>query len=171
MEGRMYPFDVLWTKLRMGLIQLHARHLDLTGDLPMVNLGAVGSHALKPMDGLERHATDIGGPLVTDAPPLTLEQPFDRLFWQLTPGHQGPCPLGELLVAHRASQPFDMLVLACPRSMGDVAFTGAIKQRTFWSGARKRRIPFLRWRRRYHVGPPLAGNGLKDIDLTPVLLR
>ena len=58
----------------MRLIQLHALHLHVLHALPMVRLGPLGRHALKAMDGLEIHGTDVRRPLITDAPPLTFQQ-------------------------------------------------------------------------------------------------
>jgi hypothetical protein len=113
----------------------------------MVGLGALSSDALETMHRFESHGTNVGGPLITDAPPLTFQQLYDRVFGELTTGQQGALPFGELSVACRAAQPFDMLVCTCPGSMCDVACTGAIEPGTVWIRAREARIFLLCWRR------------------------
>src|SRR5678816_4260881 len=105
----------------MGFIQLHALHIHVLHALPMMHLGPLGRYALKAVDRLEIHGTDVRCPLITDAPALTFQQSYDRIFGELTAGHQGALPFGELLVACGAAQPFDMLVRACPGPMRDGA--------------------------------------------------
>jgi hypothetical protein len=84
------------------------------------------------MHRFELHGTNVGSPFITDAPPLALEQAFDGLLRQLAAGHQGTLPFRALSVACRAAQPFEVFVLACPRPMHDVPFSGTMKVRTLW---------------------------------------
>jgi hypothetical protein len=123
------------------------------------------------MDGLEIHGTDIRRALITDAPALTFQALFHGRFREFAPGHQGPLSFRELSVTSRAAQPFDVFVGACPRSMHDVACSGAIEACTLWIRARESGISLLRWRRLCHSGPPVARYGPKDTDLTPVFPR
>src|SRR5438477_8488363 len=123
------------------------------------------------MHGLEIHGTDVGGPLITDAPPLTLHQPYDRVFRKLAASHQRALPFRKLPVARCTAQPFDVLVRPGPRPMRDVAFTGTIEPFTVWIRARESGIAFWRWRRQCHNSPPVARNGLKDTGSTPVAPR
>ena len=51
------------------------------------------------MHGFEVHGTHVGGPCITDAPPLTFQQPYDGGFGELAAGHQGALPFRELPVA------------------------------------------------------------------------
>jgi hypothetical protein len=124
----------------MGLIPLHALHIDVLHALAMVRLGSLGSQGLKAMDGLESHGTDIRGALITDTPALTFQEPFYGRFGELAAGHQGPRPLGELLGAHGSAQPFDRLLLARPRAMSNVARAGAVDLYTLWIRTRESRI-------------------------------
>jgi len=119
----------------MGRIQLHAFHIHMLHALPMVRLGPLGRHALKALDRLEIHGTDISSPRITDAPSLTFQQSYDRVFGELTAGHQGALPFGKLLGACGAAQPFDMLVCPCPGSMREVAVARLIEPHTPWIGA------------------------------------
>src|SRR4029077_8438066 len=91
------------------------------------------------------------------------------VFREFAPGHQRPFALRELPVAGGAAQPFNVLVLARPGAMANVAGVGPIELLTIWIGARKCRISFVSWRHRYHGDPPLIGNGPKDTDSTPVV--
>jgi hypothetical protein len=168
-QCRMHPFYLLGTEFRMGLIQLYALHLYVLHALSMVRLGSLGSQGLKAMDGLEIHGTNIRCALITDAPALTLQEPFYGRFGELAAGHQGPRPLRELLGANGTAQPFDMLMLARPRAMDNVACAGAVEPHTLWIRTRESCIALLRWRRQYHNGPPVAGNGPQDTDSTPVV--
>jgi hypothetical protein len=58
-QSRMHPFHLFGTELSMGFIQVHALHLHVLHALPMVHLGSLGRHALKAVDRLERHGTDV----------------------------------------------------------------------------------------------------------------
>src|SRR2546423_9639513 len=146
----------------MGFIQLHAGHVHVPAYLLVMGLSALGCHTLEAILGLEIDRTDIGGAFVTDAPPLTLQQPLPGVFRQFAAGHQGPLPFGELPVACRAAPPLDVCVRACPRPMGDVAFAKPIALRTLWIRARESGISLLGWCRLCHGGPPVARNGPKD---------
>jgi hypothetical protein len=137
----------------------------------MVRLGSLSSQALKAMDGLEIHGTDVSGPLITDAPPLTFHQPYDCIFRELAAGHQGALPFRELPAACHTTQPFDVLVRPCPRPMRDVACTGTMALGTWWIRARESGISLLRWRRQCHNGPPVVRNGRKDPGWTPASPR
>src|SRR5262245_29853975 len=61
--------------------------------------------------------------------------------------------------------------LAGPGAMRDIVCAGAIELCTVWIRARESRISLWRWRRPYHSGPPVAGNGPKDTEPTPVVPR
>src|SRR5262245_51862632 len=167
----MDPFDLFGTELGMRLIQLHTCHLHVLYALPMMGLGTMRGHALEAMDRLDLHITNICSAFVADTPPLTLYQPYDRVFRELAASHQGPLPFGELSVAYRAAQPFDVLVRPGPRPMRDVACAGTVELCTLWIGARESDISLLRWRRQCHNSPPVARNGLKDTGATPVSPR
>src|SRR5262245_41138231 len=91
-----------------------------------------GRYPLETMDGLEIHSTDVGGPRIADTPPLALHQPYNRVLGQLTAGHQGALPFGELPVACRAAQPFDMLACPGPGPMRNIAFPRLVEPRTSW---------------------------------------
>jgi len=56
-------------------------------------------------------------------------------------------------------------------SLCNVPFTGTIEPGTVWIWARESSISLWRWRRQYHSGPPVAGNGPKDTEQTPVVPR
>jgi hypothetical protein len=155
----------------MRLIHLHARDIHLLHGLLMMGLRAVGRDTLEAVDCLEIHGTNVCRPLITDTPPLTLQQLFHSRFWQLAPRHQGALPLGELPVAQGAAQPFDVPGLAGPGAMRDMACAGAIELGTVWIRARESGISLWRWRRQYHSGPPVAGNEPKDTEQTPVVPR
>jgi hypothetical protein len=155
----------------MGLIPLHALHIHVLHTLSMVHLGSLGSQALKAMDGLEIHGTDVRYALITDAPALTFQESFYGRFGEFAAGHQGPLTLGELPGANGTAQPFDMLMLARPRAMYNVACAGAVEPYTLWIRTRESGIALWRWRRQYHSDPPVAGNGPKDTEQTPVVLR
>jgi hypothetical protein len=128
----MDPRHLAWTQFRMGFIPLHPWDVYRTDHLTMVGLSTLRSDVLKAMHRLEINRTNVGGALITDAPPLTFRQAYDRVFGELTAGHQRAFPFGELPVAYGAAQPFDVFVHACPRPMRDVAFTGLIEPRTLW---------------------------------------
>jgi hypothetical protein len=155
----MHPCHLFGTEFGMRLIPLHALHLYVLHTLAMVRLGPLRSHVLKAMDGLEIYGTDIRRALITDAPALTFQELFYGRFGELAPGHQGPFSLGELTAAEGAAQPLNVLVLARPGAMDYIASVRLIAQPTSWIGARKSRIPFMRWCRRSHSGPPVVGNG------------
>jgi hypothetical protein len=76
----------------MGFIQLPPLHLHLLDDLLVMGLGALGSDPLEAMPSLQRHVANIRGAFVTDAPALAFQEPYHRLFGQLTAGHQGALP-------------------------------------------------------------------------------
>src|SRR5919204_3299188 len=155
----------------MRLVQLHTGHVDVPDHLLVMGLSTLSRHPLKAIHGLEVDATDVRGAFVTDTPPLTLQELLHGRFWQLAPRHQGALPLGKLPVAEGAPQPFDTLGRACPGAMGDVAYAGAIEPGTLWIRTRESGILLRRWRRRCHVGPPLAENGPEDTEHTPVFPR
>jgi hypothetical protein len=98
----------------------------------MMGLRAVGRDTLEAVDCLEIHGTNVRRPLITDTPPLTLQQLFHGRFWQLAPRHQGALPLGALPVAPGAAQPFDVPALAGPGAMRAMACAGAIALCTVW---------------------------------------
>src|SRR5262245_56622192 len=125
-------------------------------------LGPLRCLPLKAMHRLESHRTDGGGPLIADAPPLTFHQLYDRLFGQLTAGHQGPRPFGALPGACRAAPPFDLLARTGPGPMRNIAFTRLVAPRSAWIWTCKPCRPIRRWRRLYHHGPPMARNRPKD---------
>jgi hypothetical protein len=58
----------------MGFVQLDAGHIHLAHHLAMVGLSAMGRDVLQAMHRFEIHGTNVGSPLITDAPPLTLHQ-------------------------------------------------------------------------------------------------
>src|SRR4029450_54271 len=167
----MNPFHLFRSQFGMRLIQLHPWDIHVPDHLLMMGLGTLGRPPLKAIHGLEVDVTDIRGAFVTDAPPLTLQKPFHGRFRQLAPRHQGALPLGELPVAEGTAQPFDVLGRACPGAMRDVPGTGAIEPCTLWIRTREASITLLGWRRQCHVGPPLAENGPKDTERTPVFPR
>src|SRR5262245_60852879 len=70
-QRRMHPFHLFGTQFGMCLIQLHPLHLEVLHALPVVRLSSMGRNPLEAMDSLEIHRTDVGGPLIADAPPLT----------------------------------------------------------------------------------------------------
>jgi hypothetical protein len=70
-----------------------------------------------------------------------------------------------------AAQPFARLVGPCPGTRRDVACARPIAPRTPWLRAGESCLPVLNWRRLYQSGPPMARNGPKDLDLTPVVPR
>src|SRR4030095_11844332 len=146
-------------------------HVHVPDHLLVMDLGPLGGHTLEAIHGLEIDRTDIGGAFVTDTPPLTLQQPLHGVFRQFAPGHQGPLPFGELPVAGRAAQPFNVLVPPGPRPMRDVAFAGTIEPGTVWIRAREWRISLWCWRRRCHHSPPMVRHGLQDTGSTPVSPR
>src|SRR5713101_8405031 len=124
----------------MRFIQLDGGHVHLVYNLAMMGLSALGRDVLKAMHRFEIHGTNVGGPFITDAPPLTFHQPYDRVFGELAAGHQGTLPFRELPVACRTAQPFDVLVRPGPRPMRDVAFAGPIEPSTLWIRAREASI-------------------------------
>jgi hypothetical protein len=128
----------------MRLIPLHALHIHVLHTLAMVGLSPLGRHPLKAMHRLEIHGADVGGPLITDTPPLTFHQLYDRVFRELAAGHQGALPFRELPATYRTTPPFDVLVRPGPRPMRNVAFAGTIEPGTWWIRARESRISLLR---------------------------
>src|SRR2546427_10920310 len=103
---------------------------------------------------------------MTGTADLTVQQLFAGRVWQLAAGHQAALPLGALSVAQGAAQPFDVPGRAGPGAMRDMACARAIALCTVWIRARESRISLLRWRRQYHSGPPVAGDGPKDTEQT-----
>jgi len=71
----------------------------LSGGSVRFLLHTLGRDTLKAMHGFEVHGTHVGGPCITDAPPLTFQQPYDGGFGELAAGHQGALPFRELPVA------------------------------------------------------------------------
>src|SRR6516162_3189297 len=167
----MHPFYLLGMAFRMGLIPLHALHCDVLHALALVRLGSLGSQGLKAIDGLEIHGTNIRGALITDTPALTFQEPFYGRCGELAAGYQGPLARRALPGANGTAQPFDMLMLARPRAMDNVACAGAVEPHTRWIRTRESCIALWPWRREYHTGPPVAGNGPQDTDSTPVVPR
>src|SRR5215211_1901674 len=167
----MHPCHLFGTQFGMRLIQLHPLHLEVLHALLVVRHSPLGRHPLEAIDSLEIHGTDVGGALITDTPPLTFHQLYDRVFRELAAGHQGALPFRKLPAACRTAQPFNVLVRPGPRPMGNVPFTGTIEQGTVWIWARESSISLWHWRRQYHSGPPVAGNGPKDTEQTPVVPR
>jgi hypothetical protein len=155
----------------MRLIHLHAPNVHLLHGLLMMDAGTVSRDTLEAVDGLEIHGTNVRRSLITDTPPLTFQQLFYGRFWQLAPRYQGALALGELPVTEGATQPFEVSGLAGAGAMRDMACAGAIALCTVWIRARKSDISLWRWRRPYHSGPPVAGNGPKDTEPTPVVPR
>jgi hypothetical protein len=119
----------------MRFIQLHAWDVHVPDHLLVMRLSTLGRHPLKAIHGLEIDLTDVGGPFVTDAPALTLEQPLHFVFGQLAAGHQCPFSLRELVITRGAAQPFDVLVFTCPGTMNNRVDVGAIELHTIWIGA------------------------------------
>jgi hypothetical protein len=71
----MEPGHLTWPQLGMGFVQLDTGHIHRAPHLVMVSLSALGREVLKALHRCERHGTHVGGPCITDAPPLTLHQP------------------------------------------------------------------------------------------------
>src|SRR5215471_19337162 len=107
----MDPFDLFGTEFGMRLIQLHPRHLHVLHALLMMGLSTMRGHVLEAMDRLDLHITNICSAFVADTPPLTLHQPYDRVFRELTPRHQGPFSLRKRLATDGAAQSCDVLIL------------------------------------------------------------
>jgi hypothetical protein len=170
-QGGMDPRHLAWTQLRMGLSPWPPWDVYRPDHLAMVGLSALRSDVLQAMHRLEIDRTNVGGARLTDAPALTLRESYDRGFGELTAGPQRAFPFGALPVACGAAQPFEVLVRACPRPMRAVAFAGPIEPRTLWMWTRESSLSLLRWRRLCHGGPPVARNGPKDTDMTPVFAR
>jgi hypothetical protein len=167
-QGGMAPRHLARTQLGRRCIPRHAGHVHLAPTLAMMRLRAPGSDVLQAMHRFAIHGTNVGGPCLTDTPPLTLQQPYARVFGELAASPQGAVPFRELPVACRTAQPFDGLVRPSPRPRRDVACAGTIEACAWWIRARKSRLALWGWRRCYHSGPPLSGMGPKDIDSTPV---
>jgi hypothetical protein len=77
----MDPLGAALPQFRMRLIPLHARDVHLLHGLLMMGVCAVGRHTLEAVDGLEIDGTDVRRPLITDTPPLTLQQLYHSRFW------------------------------------------------------------------------------------------
>jgi hypothetical protein len=113
-------------------IQLDAGDVHLAHHLVMMGLSALGTDVLQALHRFEVYRPKVGGPCITDAPPRAFHQPYDRIFGKFTAGHQGARPFGELPVAYRAAQSFNMLACAGPGPMRDIAFTRLIEPHTPW---------------------------------------
>jgi len=131
----MDPFHLFRSQFGMRLVQLHTGYVDVPDHLLVMGLGTLSRHPLETIHGLEIDFTDVGGPFVTDAPALTLEQPLHFVFGQLAAGHQRPFALRELVITSSAAQPFDVLVFTRPGTMNDRVDVGAIELCTIWVGA------------------------------------
>jgi hypothetical protein len=59
----------------MCLIQLDAGDVHLAYTLAMMGCSTLGRDTLKAMHCFASHGTNVGGPCITDAPPLTFPQP------------------------------------------------------------------------------------------------
>src|SRR5262249_31174910 len=140
----LHPFHLCGTPVGMRLIPLHPLHRQVWHALPVVRRRSLGRHPLATLDGLERHGTDVGSPLITDAPPLTLHQPYDRVFRELAASQQGALPCRALSVAYRTAQPFAGLVYPGPRPMCAMAFAGTMEPYTWWMRAREASISLWR---------------------------
>src|SRR5262245_1361394 len=75
-RGR-HPVHLFGTQFGIRLIQLHPLHLEVLHALLVVRHSPLGSHPLEEIDGLEIHSTNVGGPRITDTPPLTVHQLYD----------------------------------------------------------------------------------------------
>src|SRR4029453_7559330 len=167
----MPPFHLLRTQFGMRLIPLHPLHRQVLHALAVVHLSSMGRHPLEAMDRLESHGTEVRRARITDAPALTFQELCHGRFRELAAGHQGALPFRELPAACRTAPPFNVLVRPGPRPMGNVPFTGTIEPGTVWIWVRESSISLWHWRRQYHSGPPVAGNGPKDTEQTPVVPR
>jgi hypothetical protein len=76
----MDPLHLFGTQFGMGFIQLHAGHIHVLDHLLVMALGTPSGDTLETIHGLEIHGTDIGGALITHAPPLTLQQLLHGVF-------------------------------------------------------------------------------------------
>ena len=134
-QSCMDPFHLFRSQFGMRLVQLHTGHVDVPDSLLVMGLSTLGRHSLEAIHGLEIDGTDVGGPFVTDAPALALEQPLHCVFGQRAAGHQRPFALRELVITRGAAQPFDVLVFARPGTMNDRVDVEAIELCTIWIGA------------------------------------
>jgi hypothetical protein len=169
-KGSVNPFDLPRTPLGVHLIKLHSRYFHILYNLFMVGLGPLAGYLLKPMQSLYIHLADVGCSFIAHPPPLTLQKPDHLLFWQLGVGHQCTFPFGKLSFTDGASQAFDMLMLARPRAVVDVALARLIEKGTLQIWARELAILIFR-RSRHHFGPPLIRLRPKYTNSTPVFLR
>jgi hypothetical protein len=71
----MAPGHLTWTQCGLGCVHLDAGHLHRAPHLVMVRLSALGGNALKALHRCEIHGTNVGGPRITNAPPLPLHPP------------------------------------------------------------------------------------------------
>lgn len=158
-DHRMQPVDVWTPPFGVHLVQLDRLDPQVTRDLLVVRLGSLGSDMLEAMHGLDVDPTAVSGPGVTDAPALTLQQPLDDLLGQLGAFHQCPPTRGEFLPTRLAAQPLDVLVLAGPRAMGDVACPLRAPTGTAQIGTRECAIVVTLWRERWirhGIGLPMG---------------
>src|SRR5438093_1130343 len=103
-QSCMDPFHLFRSQFGMRLVQRHTGHVDVPDHLRVMGLGTLGRHPLEAIHGLEIDCTDVGGPFVTDAPALALEQPLHGVFGQLAAGHQRPFALRELVSTRGAAK-------------------------------------------------------------------
>jgi hypothetical protein len=96
--GRDKPWLRL-VKFGMGFLQLSTWHVNLVRDLAIVGLSPLGRNLLQAVPSLELHRTNVGSAFIKHAPALTLQQPYDRVFGELTPGEQGPRAFREFAAA------------------------------------------------------------------------
>ena len=86
-QGGMDPRHLTRTQFGMGLIQLDAGDIHLAYNPAMMGFSTMGSDTLKAMHCFEIHGTNVGGPCITDAPPLTFQQLYDGVFGEFAAGH------------------------------------------------------------------------------------
>jgi hypothetical protein len=90
----------------------------------------------------------------------------------LHPGHAPPHPEDPLARSTPAYKPSSLSVRcawhAYPRPMHNVPCAGTTEAHTLWIGHEHQVALSRSWRRLCHRDPPLARNGPKDMELTPV---
>src|SRR5262245_50298360 len=75
-QGGMAPRHLTRTQFGMRRIQLDAGDVHLAYNLAMMGFSTLGSDPLQALHCFESHGTHVGGPGITDAPPLTLQPPY-----------------------------------------------------------------------------------------------